>query len=128
MGRVFERINVGQPAFGVDKHGMAASGLDHRNAEGIEFLDDIFVGPDAISEIVLIDDFVQPLGQCFQIAPGKSAIGGETFSLDKADAGLIGKGIIIEGDPATDIAKGILLGAHGHAIGHREVTGRARCP
>jgi len=72
---------------------------------------------DPVTQIILVDDFFQPLGLRIQIASRHAAISWETFGQDQPVAGLQGKIVVIQRQPAADIAEGILLCAHSHVVG-----------
>ena len=71
----------------------------------------------AIGEIILVDDFLETLRDGVEIAAGEPAIGRKALGLDQAVARAFGEVVVVQRQPAADIGEGVLLGAHGHAVG-----------
>ncbi len=114
---VVQGWNMRQQGLGIQVHRVATAGLHHRDAGCGQGFAQVGGGADAIAQVVVINDFLQPLRQGFQIASGEAAVGGKTLGQDQEIAALLGQGVIVERQPAADIAHRVFLGAHGHAIG-----------
>ena len=63
--------------------------------------------------------FLQTLGECLKIPTGETPVGGEAFGHDQQVATTLGNVVVVERQPSTDVAEGILLRAHGHTVGER---------
>ena len=109
--------NVGQPLAGVNEHGVAASRLNDGDSQTNQPLDDVLVGPHSIAQIVFIHDFFEPLSQGFHVATGHSTVGSKSFGANQVSPSLFGQFIIVERQPATNIAESVLLCTHRHHVG-----------
>src|ERR1019366_9067728 len=62
---------------------------------------------------------LKALGDRLEIASGETTVSGEAFGQDKHVTAALGDVVVVERQPSAYVAKGILLCAHGHAIGER---------
>ena len=71
---------------------------------------------DAILEVIGFHDFAQPHGDSLQIAPAEATVGKETFVHDQVLGDFLLQALVPEGNKATNVDDGVLLGAHGTTI------------
>ena len=102
---------------GVDEYGVSAHRAHDGHAGRRQALADVFIGPHAVAQVVVVDDFLQSLGNGLEIAAGQSAIGGKSFGQYQPVARGLRQFVVIERQPAADIGKSVLLGRHRHAVG-----------
>ena len=96
---------------------MSADGLHHRDARPTQCVAQVGRRTDAVAQVVGADGFAQSLGQGLEVATGQAAVGGEAFGQDEHVAATFGEGVVVERQPAADVAEGVLLRAHRHAVG-----------
>ena len=119
LAGILERRNVRQQRAGVEVDRVAAERLDERHARPIERLAEVLGRTDAVSEVVLVDDLAEPLGDRLEVAAGQTAVGREALGQDQQVPALLGEGVVVEREPAADVREPILLRRHGHPVGQR---------
>ncbi len=119
LTRVRERRDVGEQGAGVDVHRVAAGGLHDRHAGALQPVAEVGGGPDAVAQVVVVDDLAQPLRDGLEVTAGEPAVGGEALGEDEQVAAALGQVVVAHGEPAADVGQAVLLGAHRHAVGER---------
>ena len=67
----------------IHEHGVPAGGLHGGYTERLELLGDVLARSDPVSQVVLVDDFLESRSDGFQIAPSKAAVGREPLRQDE---------------------------------------------
>ena len=74
-------------------------------------------GADAVAQVVVAHGLLEPLRQGLEVAPGQPAVGREALGEDQQVAAGGGELVVLQRQPAADVAHRVLLGGHGHAVG-----------
>ncbi len=89
---------------------MSAGGPDDGDAESRQTFANVGAGAQPVTQVVLVDDFLQALGDRLEVTAGEAAVRGKTFGQDEARAGGGGKTVVVEREPAADVGEGVFLG------------------
>ena len=96
---------------------MAADRADDRGAGGLERVAETLRGADPIAQVVLLDALAEADGDRLEVAAREPAVGGEALGEDQHRLAALGELVVVEREPAADVAHRVLLGRHRHAVG-----------
>ena len=88
--RVGERRDVRQQRAGVDVDGVAAGRLDDRHAGRDQLVAEVLGGADAVAQVLLVDDLLEPARDRLEVVAGQPAVGGEALGQDQQVPRLLG--------------------------------------
>jgi len=111
--------HVGQEAFGVEEDAVRADRGDDGHAGVEQLLAEVFDLTDAGADVIFADRFFDADRHGFHITPGHAAVGVETFVDDDHVTGLLGDGVVVDGEEAAYVDEAVLLAGHGAAVGVR---------
>ena len=114
---VGQRRDVRQQRARVQVDRVPTDRLQHRDPVPDQRIAEVRGGLDPVAQVVVVDHLPQPLGQRLEVTPGQTAVGREPLGQDQQGVGPLGQGVVVQGQPAADVAHRVLLGAHRHAVG-----------
>ena len=104
-----------QPA-GIHKHGVPSGRFDNRHPGLLDLGTQVGYLFHPEVEVRQLQDFPKPHRQSFQVAPGQTAVSGETLDDNHQVGDTAIQLFIIEGDETADIGQPVLLGRHHDAV------------
>ncbi len=117
---VLERGDVGKECSCVEVHRVTARRSQDGHVLGEELLGEVLDGPDAIVQVGLVHDLFETSGDGLEVVAGEAAVGRKSLGQDQQRPGLLGPGIVVHGEEATDVGEAVLLGRHGAPVGETE--------
>ncbi len=102
---------------GIEKHRVPAHRPHERHAQGFEPSAQVHHRGVAIDLVVLLQGFVQPHGNDFQIAPRQPAVGGKALAQNQQVPEILRPLIVVAGEESADVRQTVLLAAHRRRVG-----------
>ena len=87
--------------------------------DGLQRVAEALRGADAVAQVVLLDALLEADGDRLEVAAGEPAVGREALGEDQHRLAALGELVVVEREPAADVAHRVLLGRHRHAVGER---------
>ena len=100
----------------VNVHGVASRRLHDRVADLGEPLRQIFHRAEPILEVVLVQDFLEPLGDRVQVAAREPTVRRKAFRENQEIAALLRPVLVVHPQKAADVDQSVLLRAHRAAV------------